>query len=1202
MVFKRIVALLLRFQKHIAVLAIFLAVVSIAAVIILPPVLKNVLTKKLGEELNRPVAIRQIILNPFALSVTVKGVEIKEKGSPQTFASFDELYVNLESVSIFKGGLVLREISLVRPYVNVKRNSDLTYNFSDLLEKKGPPKKESKPFKFSFNNISIKDGTADFDDGPKKVKHKVTDVNLTVPFVSNLDYYTDTYVKPSFSAKVNGRPVELKGETKIFAGSRETKFNIDLENFNIPHYLAYVPVKMGFTVPSGLVDVKASITYKQFTGDKKPLVALYGDVALKDFAANINKNEQVIRLPRVDVSIISVEPFTKKVKLQSVVINSPSLNVVRDAAGKLNLLSMLGEGSSSGQPKPAENGGDKLSLDISTVRLKDGKVSFTDYAVPGTFKAAFQGIDLTVVNFNNEKDWRTSIELALGTDAGESVRFSGGVVLDPLASDGKVEVGNIPLNRYSPYYRDALLLDVIDGSLGLSTSFSYAKGEKEPEVRLTDLSAGIKSLVLKKRGVGREFFKLPELKIKGVSCDLAKREVILGEVTSRDASLDASRLKDGSIDLASLVNLSAKKSAKAPAKPGKPWDITVKSVTVDSWAFNFIDQVPAEPVSVSVRKLRFTGENLSTIKNSKGMQSLFLAINRNGSIAEKGTISINPLAANLKVTAKGVEIAPFQPYFTDKVRIIIADGDISAGGSISVSQNAGKFRAAYKGDVSLNSLKTFYKENADEFLSWDSLFIKGIDAGYNPGYARIKEVALSDFMSKLVINQDGSLNVQSIVVREEKPKVAATAQPHGQATTIKPVKVAVVQPAPTPAPAKKDAFPVSIEKVTVQGGHVNFTDRSIKPNYIADLTEMAGRVTGLSSEATKMADLDLKCMFNNYAPLEITGRINPLREDLFVDIKARFTDVDLSPLTPYSGKYAGYTIKKGKLSLDLKYLIDKKKLDSSNVIFLDQFTFGERVESEKATKLPVKLAIALLKDRKGEIHLDLPVTGRTDDPKFRIGGLIIQVILNILSKAATSPFALLGAIFGGGEELGYMEFDYGKTDLGEAGTKKLGTLAKALSDRPALKLSIEGHVDVEKDKEALRQIIFNRKVKAQKLKDMISEGAQAVPVDDVNVAPAEYEKYLRMAYKAEKFPKPRNIIGFAKKLPVPDMEKLMLTHTEVTDSDLRMLASQRAEKVKSYLIGTGKVEAERVFMVEPKKLPPEKKDSLKDSRAVFILE
>ncbi len=176
--------------------------------------------------------------------------------------------------------------------------------------------------------------------------------------------------------------------------------------------------------------------------------------------------------------------------------------------------------------------------------------------------------------------------------------------------------------------------------------------------------------------------------------------------------LEASRLKDGSIDLASLVKPSAKAPAKAPAKMEKPWDITVKSVSIDSWAFNFKDQVPAEPVNVSIRKIKFTGENLSTVKNAKGSQSLSLAINKKGTLSEKGTVSINPLTANLRVSAKGVEITPFQPYFTDKVRIVVADGSISAGGSVSVAQNAGKFRAAYKGDVSLNSLKTFDKENA----------------------------------------------------------------------------------------------------------------------------------------------------------------------------------------------------------------------------------------------------------------------------------------------------------------------------------------------------------------------------------------------------------------------------------------------------------------------------------------------------------
>jgi hypothetical protein len=320
-----------------------------------------------------------------------------------------------------------------------------------------------------------------------------------------------------------------------------------------------------------------------------------------------------------------------------------------------------------------------------------------------------------------------------------------------------------------------------------------------------------------------------------------------------------------------------------------------------------------------------------------------------------------------------------------------------------------------------------------------------------------------------------------------------------------------------------------------------------------------------------------------------------------VDIKARMKDLDLSPATPYSGTFAGYSIEKGKLSFDLKYLIVKRKLESQNNIFIDQFTFGDKVESPKATKLPVKLAVALLKDRKGEIKLDLPVTGSLDDPKFSIWGIILKILINLISKAATSPFSLLGAVFGGGEELSFVEFDFGSTTITEPNVKKLDTIVKALHDRPSLKMDIEGHVDMERDRDGFKQYLVNRKVKAQKLKEMVKKGQPVVPVDDIKIEPPEYEKYLKMAYKEEKFPKPKNVIGMAKDLPAPEMEKLMLTYIEVKEGDLRTLASQRAMKVKDAILKSGRVEPERVFLLEPKSLAPEKKEKVKDSRVDFKL-
>jgi len=242
-----------------------------------------------------------------------------------------------------------------------------------------------------------------------------------------------------------------------------------------------------------------------------------------------------------------------------------------------------------------------------------------------------------------------------------------------------------------------------------------------------------------------------------------------------------------------------------------------------------------------------------------------------------------------------------------------------------------------------------------------------------------------------------------------------------------------------------------------------------------------------------------------------------------------------------------------------------------------------------------------LKDRKGEIHLDVPVTGRLDDPKFSVFKIVMQVIGNLLAKAATSPFALISALTGGGEQLEYAEFEYGSAQLKDETVKKLNTIAKSLQDRPEIKLDVEGHVDMEKDREALKTIFFQRKIKTQKMKETAGKGQPSGSVDEIAIAPKEYERYLKKAYKEEKFPKPKNFIGLEKSLPVPEMENLMLTNLQVKEEDLKDLASQRARAVKDFLVREGKIEPERIFLVEPKSLSPEKKEKLKDSRVVFSL-
>jgi hypothetical protein len=392
---------------------------------------------------------------------------------------------------------------------------------------------------------------------------------------------------------------------------------------------------------------------------------------------------------------------------------------------------------------------------------------------------------------------------------------------------------------------------------------------------------------------------------------------------------------------------------------------------------------------------------------------------------------------------------------------------------------------------------------------------------------------------------------------------------------------------------------VRIGKIALRGGSVNFSDFFIRPNYTVMLTSVAGGVTEMTP--AKAGDVELRGRIHQTAPLEIAGKVNALAKDLYVDLKASARDIELSPMTPYAVKYAGYGIEKGKLSLKLSYLIENRKLAAENNVYLDQLTFGERVESPTATQLPVLLAVALLKDRNGVIDINLPISGSLDDPEFSLGGIIIKVFVNLIVKAVTAPFALLGSMFGGGEELAYVEFDPGSATLDAEDEAKLKTLATALTERPGLKLDASGRAVPDADRDALKRVALDRQVKAAKLKDTGGKAADAAALDEVTVEPKEYEKYLAAAYRAAKFDRPRNAIGMLKELPVPEMEQLMLANAQVSEDDLRLLASARAQAAKDWLVEAGKIPAERVFIVAPHLGAEGIKDKGRPTRVDFAL-
>ncbi len=686
-----------------------------------------------------------------------------------------------------------------------------------------------------------------------------------------------------------------------------------------------------------------------------------------------------------------------------------------------------------------------------------------------------------------------------------------------------------------------------------------------------------------------EWLKIEAFAVAGGRLDLARHELQAGEVLAKGVRVLVRRAADGALD---WVKPPALRAVQASQKDtSAPWKITVAKCAGEDIGLRFEDAAVSPASTQTLDGLGFEATNLSTGPGETVGLAARFQFNRKGQVEIAGDAKLFPFAAELKVAVKGVELLPLQPYFGEKLNIEVTRGQVALDGKLALGMDraaAGKgLSGGFAGRATIGDFRSVDKVNSADFLKWKSFHFGNIDARHNPDSLSVGDVALADFFARVIVSPEGKLNLLQMVRRDGRAAAPAGGAPvaAGDGKAVAPVAADGALP------------PVSIGKVTVQGGSVRFTDNFIKPNYSANLKQIGGRVSGLSSAADSSAEVDLRGSYDNVAPLSITGRINPLSAKPTLDVQADIKGLELTPLSPYAGKYAGYAIDKGKLSVSVKYKIENNRLEAENRLFIDQMTFGETVDSPDATKLPVLLAVSLLKNRNGEIDINLPVSGSLDDPQFSVGGLVVQVIANLLVKAVTSPFALLGLASGGSGELSGVDFDYGLSVIAPPAQRRLESLANALLDRPSLKLEIEGGADTEQDREGLKRARIDRKVRALKREEAPDGGAAAVGAE-------EYPALLERVYRAEKFPKPRNLIGMVKTLPVAEMEKLMLAHSVVDDDDLRALGERRAKAVRDWLVGR-EVPAERLFLL-PAKLDATDAGSGADekarkSRANFLL-
>lgn len=954
-------------NKLLAALLASFAVYSLLGFLLVPHLIQSLAAEKLTELLGRETSLEEVRFNPYSFSFRLSGFRVMEPGKAEVFASFGELRVNLQARSLLKGGITVKELALDKPYLRAVHNMDMSYNFSDLIPEGAPDEKEAssgEPLKFSLNNIRVTGGSVDFIDLPKGKSHAVREMNVEIPFISSIPSEVEIFVKPSFSAKVNGTPFDLKGESKPFADSFETSLAISIEALSLPEYLAYSPVPLKLRMPSGTLFADLGLSYIQYR-DRSPELALKGALKLRDLDLRDEHGGEVAKAPELDIDIASVDIFAGKARLSSVTLSRPDIALVRRADGAINFLSLF-PGSAEREPREGDAGS---SLEVDSIEVSRARLSFTDLTGSRPVRLAFDPVDFSLTGF-------TTLPGRPGTAR-----------LDYRAPSG---------------------------------------------------------------------------------------EAVLAE----------------------------------------------------------------------------------------------------------GSLSVNPVEAELELKAEALDVRQLEPYLDGFLDMKITRGAASASGKLLAGLGHSGMRISYKGNGGLSGFSALDGLNVEPFMRFGSLALNGVEFDLAPFRFVARSVMLSDFHARVVTGREGGLNVAAIM----KPMHAGNAD----------------APAPAAGPGADGPSYMRIDSVTLRNGRVDFTDLQVEPAFSTSIEGLNGNMRGLFLDGSRMAELALSGKVDKYAHFEAEGKINPNKDDLFIDMRIKLDGYELSSITPYSGRHIGYVVEKGKIFLDLGYRIEKRALKAANEVLIDQITLGQKVDSPQATGLPVAFAISLLKDRKGQITLDLPLSGSLDDPEFSVGALIVQVIFNLVEKAVTSPFALIGGLFAGGEDLGYVEFSAGSRTLTGDSVKKLDALVSALYERPGLKLEIEGHADYEEDARAVAEEKFTRALKAEKLKAAAGGGGRSI--DDVEIGNDEFEKYLFLAYKRADFPKEKNFLGMVKKLPAPELERLLREHTLATGDDLRSLAGSRSSAVRDYILGTGKVEPSRVFILWSGDLEAGKKEGVRDSRVEFKLE
>ncbi|MDF3932690.1 DUF748 domain-containing protein [Pseudomonas citronellolis] len=955
--------------------------------------------------------------------------------------------------------------------------------------------------------------------------------------------------------------------------------------------------------------------------------------------------------------------WTRQLHLVDVQLDKPHGEVLFAEDGTLNLTRLFNLPPS--EPQPAQPDSKPFPVRIERIALSQGSVHFQDNRPSEQVDFVFDPLGFELHNLSTLPDSGAQMTLSGTGPHGGKVDWKGDFSLIPLASSGSLSVQGIPLKAWWPYVRDAVPLELQKGILSVATDYKLDLS-KDTELLLEKTSANLRELDLKSPA-GKPLVTLASLDVGDTSLDLAKREVVVGQIRSQGLETWAAREKDGQLDWQKLfanfqkperkpapaaaapaagepaqapaeaapqpaeaaktdatpiakpeaeaaktpakpeskpeadkastqataqtastpaAETEAKAQAKAqaqadqaavaaaadkpaspapqpakPVEPQKPWHVVLRDTQLRGYKVHLADRVPAKAVALDVGPLDLDLQDLDSSLTSPLQLKLKTGIGKGGQIEASGSVTPNPVSAKLKVATRDIDLRLAQAYLEPFIRLELRSGflasklDVDLKGTEPLAFSVG-------GSAEVTQLHTLDTLKSRDFVKWQKLTLDGLAYRHGDSLV-IQSVSFEQPYARFIINEDRSTNVSELII----------AQP--------------AQPAAKGASAKADSgkpLGIRIGGIRINDGSANFADLTLRPDFATAIQQLGGEIGAIDNRNPQPASVDIKGKVDKYAPVTIKGSLNPFSPMEKLDIATSFKRVELTTLTPYSGKFAGYRIRKGRLNLDLHYQITKGQLKADNKVLVEHLQLGEKVDSPDAVDLPVKLAVALLKDTNGNIDIQLPLEGDLNNPQFSVMPIVWQTLRNLVLRAVQAPFKFIAGLASGGgdEDLGNVAFAAGSSDLAPAAQGNLDKLAGALKQRPALKLEVEGVSAAAADGPLLAEQRLQQEFRdsyykmLQRRGDKVPSDASKLEVPE-DLQPALLEGIYRTRLKKQP---PAEWQQLSKDERSAKLRQAVIDSWSGSQLLLRKLAQERGARIKDYLVSKGGLGDDRIYLID----------------------